>query len=413
MPVFMYITRNLEATILRHLESPEILAVVGPRQAGKTSLISHVFAGLQHAVSISFEDRRILSLFENNIDDFITAYVKGNRYVFIDEFQYARHGGKGLKYIYDTQKTKIVISGSSAIDLTVRAVKYLVGRVLVFSLYPFDFHEYLSAVDEPACKLFCAYQKKTDLLHANIPGIPKDAHALFSRHYSQYILFGGYPRVVLEQDSDAKKELLRNIYNTYFLREVRDILGLIDDYKLSMLLNGLALQIGNLIEYQELSRMTGYSFAAVKKYMNFFEKTYICNLVRPFYTNKRTEIVKNPKVYFFDTGLRNSIVNDFRTLDHRPDAGALLENGIAMQAIKKNYPVRYWRDKKKHEVDFVFSLGEGNTIAIESKLRARRQDVKELIYIQRMYPQFPALISSLGADRVMGESNSLFPVFLF
>lgn len=397
---------------MQYLDSPEILAVVGPRQAGKTSLVSHIFQGLPGAVSISFEDQRILSLFERHIDDFIAAYIVGNRYLFIDEFQYARSGGKLLKYIYDTQKIKIVISGSSAIDLTVRAVKYLVGRVMVFHLYPFDFHEYLSATDSAALKLFDSYKKQTSLSKGLFPIIPAETHALFVRHYSHYLLFGGYPRVVLEKNTTIKKELLKNIYNTYFLREVRDILGLIDDYKLNMLLNGLALQIGNLIEYQELSTLSGYSFTTIKKYINFFEKTYICRLVRPYFTNKRTEIVKNPKVYFFDTGLRNSIVDDFRALNQRPDAGALLENGIAMQAIKKNYPIRFWRDKKKHEVDFVLSLGEGDTVAIESKCNARSQDERELSNIRRAYPSFPAYISYLDAEQSPKKLIKGYPVYL-
>ena len=89
---------------------------------------------------------------------------------------------------------------------------------------------------------------------------------------------------------------MQNIYNTYFLREVRDILGLIDDYKLQALLKALALQVGNLIEYEELGRLSGFSFPTLKKILNFLEKTYICQFVRPFYKNKRTEIVKNTSV---------------------------------------------------------------------------------------------------------------------
>lgn len=409
----MYIKRNLEETVLSYLHSPEIIAIVGPRQAGKTSLITHLFKKLEGAVSISFEDQRILSLFEKNIDDFIAAYVHGNRYLFIDEFQYARSGGKRLKYIYDTQKIKIVISGSSAIDLSVHAVKYLVGRILIFQLYPFDFREYLLASDTSTLKLFNAYQNKIDLTGESSMVIPKPVHTALSKRYEEYLLFGGYPRVVLEKNNEAKKELLRNIYNTYFLREVRDILGLIDDYKLSILLQGLALQIGNLIEYNELTRLSGYPFSAVKKYINFLEKTYICRCVRPYYTNKRTEIVKNPKMYFFDTGLRNSIADDFRPLDARTDAGALLENGIAMQTIKKEYQLNFWRDKKKHEVDFIISMGEDRRIAVESKKYATHGDMLSLAYVKNFYPLMPTLMSYFNADQSIACKNGAYPVYLF
>ncbi|MBI4599972.1 ATP-binding protein [Candidatus Uhrbacteria bacterium] len=409
----MYIKRNLEETILRYLNAPEIIAVVGPRQAGKTSLVSHLFEGLKGAVLLSFEDQRILGLFEKNIDDFITAYVRGNRYLFIDEFQYAHSGGKLLKYIYDTQKIKIVISGSSAIDLTVRATKYLVGRILIFQLYPFDFREYVSATDEAAAKLLDVYRENIDFTRESTTSIPKSVHAILLKHYEDYLLFGGYPRVVLEQNRTSKKELLRNIYNTYFLREVRDILGLIDDYKLSNLIQGLALQIGNLIEYNELSRLSEYSFSSVKKYINFFEKTYICRRVRPYYTNKRTEIVKNPKIFFFDAGLRNSVVNDFRPLRERNDAGALAENGIAMEAIKKEYQLNFWRDKKKHEVDFIVSMGEDRRIAVESRRYATVYDLRILATIKNAYPSMPTFLSYCETDGSIKGNGGAFPAYLF
>ena len=92
---------------------------------------------------MSFDDQAILTLFEKSPDDFIAAYVRDASYLFIDEFQYAKSGGKILKYIIDTQKIKIIISGSSVIDLTVQAVKYLVGRIIVLTLHPFDFQEFL------------------------------------------------------------------------------------------------------------------------------------------------------------------------------------------------------------------------------------------------------------------------------
>lgn len=407
----MYIKRNLEETILKHLKSREIIAVLGPRQAGKTSMISQIFKDLKGAKSITFEDQRTLTLFEKNIDDFIALHVRGNTYLFIDEFQYANSGGKLLKYIYDTQRIKIVISGSSVVDLTIRAVRHLVGRILIFQLYPFDFREYLSAVDTSARALFDEYQKRIDLIHPHPLQLSQHVHGLLSKHFMEYILFGGYPRVVLEEDRETKKTLLANIYNTYFLREVRDILGLVDDYKLSNLLRGLALGIGNLLEYNELSRLSGYSFVAVKKYINFFEKTYLCWLIRPYHTNKRTEIVKNPKAYFFDTGLRNSVVNDFRPFDQRPDAGALLENGIAMQAVKKNYFLNFWRDKKKHEVDFIISLGEDRRAAVESKHYAIASNMRTFSHLQTFYPSLSTILSYYDADEYVKKAEGAYPIY--
>lgn len=409
----MYIKRKLEATILRYLDSPEIIAVVGARQAGKTSMISRLMKKLDRAVSVSFDDREILTLFEKTPNDFIAAYVKGNKYLFIDEFQYAKEGGKILKYIFDKHKIKIILSGSSAVDLTIRATKYLVGRIIVFNLYPFDFEEFLRAKDESNLKIYLKYQKKAALTRKTSLKMPEIIHRKLGQLYEEYLRFGGYPRVVLENSLEAKKELLKNIYNTYFLREVKDTLGLIDDYKLSNLIKGLALQIGNLVEYAELSRLSGYSFLALKKYLNFLEKTYVCRFIRPFFKNKRTEIVKNPKVYFIDSGLRNCVIDDFRKQGVRIDSGGLLENGLAEQFIKKDLSFNFWRDKKKNELDFVVSLGEGRIVAIESKNYLKSKEINSAKVFKKNYPEIEVYFSYRDINSKLRETAGCYPVYLF
>ncbi len=242
--------------------------------------------------------------------------------------------------------------------------------------------------------------------------IPENTHKKLQHYYEEYLLFGGYPRVVTEQNLESKKDLLRNIYNTYFLREIKDILGLIDDYKLNNLIKGLALQIGNLIEYNELSRLTGYSYPSLKKYLNFLEKTYICRLIKPFYKNKRTEIVKNPKVYFFDTGLRNTIVDDLRLLDKRTDSGALLENGLVMQFIKNDLEFNFWRDKKKNELDFIISLSGGRRIAIESKSYLKTTDLPAINIFRRTSPDTDLYFSYIELDKKIKKAG-VYPVYCY
>lgn len=371
-----YITRKLEDTILRYLNTPEIIAIVGPRQAGKTTLLNKVFLPLKkEAVFLTFEDKKVLDLFVHNIDEFIELYIKPYKYVFLDEFQYAKKGGKLLKYIVDTQKSKIFISGSSSIELTVQAVKYLTGRIFVFSLFPLDFEEYLRFKNQD---LFALYSKNKIFLSdyglKSFPALSENIVAQIISHYQDYVVFGGYPRVALAIDTGEKKTVLQNIYNTYFLREVKDILGLVDDYKLTQMIKALALQIGNLIQYREISDVSELSFQTVKGYLNFLQKTFITILVKPYFKNKRTEIVKNPKIYFFDTGLRNYIVDDFRGLGDRPDGGFLLENAVAMQLTKQELSFKFWRTKQKSEVDFVLELAEGKKLALEVKKSFREGD---------------------------------------
>jgi len=146
---------------------------------------------------------------------------------------------------------------------------------------------------------------------------------------------------------------LKNIFDIYLMRDVRDILGPIDDYQLLNLAKALALQVGNVVSFHELSTLLQQKTLAVKKYLNLLEKAFVLRMVKPYFTNKRTELVKNPKAYFTDTGLRNSIIGDFRLLRDRPDRGALVENHHFSEFLKADRDVEFWRTKSKAEVDFI------------------------------------------------------------
>jgi hypothetical protein len=159
----MYITRDLEEKIRSYLDKPEIIAIIGPRQSGKTTLMKEIFKSLSKAVYIDFEDRDTLSLFNNDIKSFYELHVMNADYLFIDEFQYAKEGGQKLKYLFDTHKLKIIISGSSVLDLTHQAIKFLVGRIFIFYLYPFNFGEYLRFRDFSLFKnIYADIKFKTD-----------------------------------------------------------------------------------------------------------------------------------------------------------------------------------------------------------------------------------------------------------
>lgn len=340
-----YIQRTIEASLKKYLDGPEYIALTGARQAGKTTLLRHIQGQVGDSTFLTFEDVELRVLFDKDIKAFVRLYVEPNRVIFIDEFQYAKKGGQSLKFIFDTVPgKKIVVSGSSALDLTISAVKYLAGRILSFTLYPLSFREFLSFRD-PA--LFRLYEERAGH-RLEAPLIER-----FQAVLDEFIVFGGYPRVALAKDDDERRTILKNIFSIYLMRDVRDILGLIDDYQLLTLARALALQVGNIVSYHELSTLLQQKAPLVKKFLNLFEKTFILRLVRPFFSNKRTELVKNPKVYFLDSGLRNSITNDFRPLQARPDRGALVENYHFSEFLKAGAEVKFWRTKSKAEVDFV------------------------------------------------------------
>jgi len=369
----MYIPRALETKLRAYLDKPEIIAIIGPRQAGKTTLMHKVYDDLKNAVFITFEEQDIKNLFDHSIKDFIEIYVKPYSFIFIDEFQYSKNGGKHLKLIFDTlPKHKIIISGSSSIDLTVNAIKYLVGRIFVFNLFPFSFFEFLNSQDTNLANLL---QKK--LYNSELPS-PEFSEIIIP-YFNNYLIYGGYPRLATCTNNEERQIVLKNIYNTYLLRDVKELIDITDDYKLQKLIEVLALQAGNLLSYSNICSMLNISYDLLNKYLHFLEKTFIIKLIRPYFTNKQSEIVKNPKLYFIDNGLRNCIINSFNTIELRTDKGIITENFHFGELLKEEVFPKYWRTKTGAEVDFIIEQSDEIT-AMEIKSNITRPIVGKSLY---------------------------------
>lgn len=361
----LYIPRILESRINDFLKSPEIIAIIGPRQCGKTTLLHQIAAKLQFSKTgiIDFEDRDELNLFMHDIKAFAKLHVQGQDFLFIDEFQYAADGGKNLKYIYDHFPVKILITGSSSTELSVQSIQFLVGRIFVFNLYPFSFNEYLHFKEPKLAQL--------------IDGRPEIGLEIVRRvnsHYADFQIYGGYPRVVLSLTNKEKETVIKNIFNTYLLREVNQILNYRDEYKLTRLINALALQIGSSVNYNELSSVTGFKHNELLEAIDILEKTFVIHKSTPFYKNKRLELVKSPKFFFVDNGFRNMAIKNFLPASNRTDIGALNENYIATELVKKGYAIRYWRTKSKAEVDFIVE-DQGDVIPLEVKTTLNKPSV--------------------------------------
>jgi len=338
-----YIQREIEAKIKGYLDVPEILAIVGPRQAGKTTVVKHILEHIPNTKSYTFENPTLAKEFISAPDAFYERYIKGYAIVFFDEFQYVKNGGKTLKYIFDQyQGTKIIVSGSSAPDIAIQSLKYLVGRVFIIEVFPLSLKEFITFKDGRLGAML--FEEKSDI------------SAFFGdlqKYTEEYIRFGGYPRVVLAPQEEEKKEILSNIYSTLFLREVKDIAGLVETDKLELLMKSISLIMGSVVEYKTLSEITGYTFLSIKKYIKLLRDAYIIIYVSPYFNNKLKEITKSPKIYYLDSGLRNFIVQDFRPLTLRTDAGALFEQLFLKALGAPTQDIHYWRDKKGNEIDFV------------------------------------------------------------
>lgn len=400
----MYVERDLERKIKEYLSAPEIISVVGARQAGKTTLLRHLQSGIPDSSFLTFEDIEIRELFDLDIKSFIELHIRPARVIFIDEFQYSKKGGPGLKFIYDTVPgRKLIISGSSSLDLTVKAVEHLAGRILSFTLYPFSFREVLRSKEERLSKLF---ESRLQFGRIEPPLLER-----LQKYYRDFVIYGGYPRVATALGDEEKKEVLKNIFQIYLLRDVRDILGLVDDYKMLGLVKALALQAGQAISYNELAKLTQQNIPAVKRQMNFLEKTYIASFLRPYFRNKRTELVKNPKVFFLDTGLRNAVIRDFKPVSERQDKGALYENSVFLELLKEDRSVKYWRTKSKAEVDFVVD----DRIPLEVKSSLSRPIVGKSLhsFIAKYQPDHAFILSEAFFEHLRIQKSMVHWRYLF
>jgi predicted AAA+ superfamily ATPase len=380
----MIVKRDLLDTIKPFIKRREYLAITGPRQAGKTVLLSLIIEYLKKELgvaadeikSITFEDRKILAQFSASPAELVESYIaSGVKYLFVDEFQYAKQGGQKLKLIYDTFKDfKIIITGSSSLEIKAQTGKYMVGRLLSFCLYPFTFAEFLSGRDK---RLHAVYEKKhaavRDFIFAAKRFRPDKGADIFAddflRLYEEYLVWGGYPAVALEKNHEIQKKLLNDINNNYLLKDIKGLLELATEDKLVKLAELLSAQAGGIVNYSALSVSSGLDFRNLKKHVNILEETFICSEVKPYFVNKLKELTKNPKVYFVDNGFRNSMIDDMRPVNKRQDAGALAENAV-FDRLKEmcggDKQLNYWRTKAGAEMDFVIRI-EGEEVPIEVK----------------------------------------------
>ena len=384
----MYIKRDIHDKIESVLDDKEIIAIIGPRQCGKSTLANQLLEQKTKVHKITFDDVKTKTLFETDIDSFIELHVKPYDYLFIDEVQYVKKGGEKLKYIYDTQKTKILITGSSATELSLQSTKFLVGRIFIFNLYPFSFGEFLRSKDET---LYTVYIKKN---------FKEEMERQLHRLFEEFLLYGGYPRVVLERSIEKKQFILKNIYNTYLLKEIRDILGLSESDKLVILLKSLSLQIGSLLNYSELSRITGFSYIELKRFISVLEKTFICRLCTSFHTNKRTELVKMPKIYFIDYGFRNICIDNFSK--ERTDKGAIYENSVFAEKVKQGIYLQYWRKKSGAEVDFI---QDGIPLEVKSQPKITKSFLQ---FLGEYKPKKSYIISQVSQKKITKEGIPIY-----
>jgi len=373
------VEREVFSRILPWIEEKEIIALNGPRQSGKTTLLNKIKEKLpvDDTVYISFENNQNLASFTTSPEEFVSAYCqkKNKVYFLFDEFQYVKNGGKILKELYDTfPQAKFIITGSAS--LAIREIaSALVGRIIYLNLYPFSFGESLLLQGKPLYD----YWKKSNSFFRNyletgfVDYLPKLIfNGELSKSFESYLTYGGYPRVNTI-DSSLKQETLNNLIETYVEKDIIKYLKVGDFIQFQNFVKSLSAINGGLLNYSSMSKELGTAYRQVRKYLSQLENTFVIKLINSYATNKTTEIKRTPKSYFLDTGLRNSLINDFRAIDSRPDKGNLVECFVFQQLYFRRkldnnfrYEIKYWRTKQGAEVDFVIKF-QDELIPLEVK----------------------------------------------
>lgn len=370
-----YYPRKIEKNLDRWLDRKEIILMKGPRQSGKTTLFLHLKEKLGGNY-VTLEDEENLLSFEKNPKEFVKRYTGNNKNnLFLDEAQYCKNAGKTIKLIFDlySDNLKLFITGSGSFDIKVEIGKNLVGRTIYFELIPLDFEEFLMWKAKDLHKVFIDYKKSfTDFI---LKGESFNVEPAFKKEFTsllqEYIIFGGYPAIVKENNNDLKKELLKNLTRTYLEKDIFFFFNIMHLEKFKNLLNYISFNNGSIFEISSIMRELHMDFKTIENYLSVLSNTYIVSLLSPYYKNLTTELKKTKKIYFNDTGLRNSLMNNFLPLENRMDKGILYENYI-FNELKSNFneKMNYWRTTGKAEVDFILHL-DNKLIPVEVKSQTK------------------------------------------
>ena len=320
--------------------------LVGPRQAGKTTLGKHLcqelikkkrYSQLLYLNCDYHEIRHWLNT-SNFISDIDQVLSLKNYILFIDEVQRLDTPGLKLKIISDLNlPIKMIASGSSQLEIKSKVQEHLTGRQLEALILPLSCHE-----------------------------------VNFKQDYLSLLQYGDYPQIYL---SSKKQIFLQELFNNYIQKDIVEFLKVGKPDVFRQLVSLLAHSSGQLLNFQQLSVDCRVNFETVRHYIDILEKTYVIHLIRPFVGNKRAELTSNPICYFIDNGFRNQALNNFAPIETRTDGGLLVENLVFQELYKyqsqerQNWQLYYWRTKTGAEVDFVLKTDFDTIIPIEVKFR--------------------------------------------
>lgn len=341
------IPRSIDNQIINKLlKSDKIIILYGARQVGKTTLIKTLLnSNFTNILEVNADQQKYHDVLSSTDLEQLKRFVAGYDLLFIDEAQRIPNIGLNLKIIHDNMPNlKVIATGSSSFELANKISEPLTGRTWTYILYPISILEW-SKINNPF---------------------------EIDQRISEFLTFGMYPEVFSYENGQDKMDYLKELCNSLLYKDLLELQQIKNSGKIFDLLRLLAFQIGSPVSYNELGKKLGLSTDTVISYIDLLEKVFVIYRMPGFSKNLRKEITKNKKIYFYDIGVRNALIDDFTLPAKRPDIGHIWENFIISERIKRNRYKRlhlssyFWRTYTGAELDYV-EQGSGTLSGYEIK----------------------------------------------
>jgi uncharacterized protein len=350
----MYIPQKQLDNARKSIAVQKAVIIYGPRRCGKTTLLNKLVASAKKDyLFVNGEDISVQEYLESQSIEKLKSFLGKKKMLIIDEAQKIKNIGLNIKLILDNiPKAKVIASGSSSFDLAKQVGEPLTGRKITLKMYPL-----------------------AQLELSNI-----QSRAQIDACLEERLIYGSYPEVILNKNNTKNITYLREIVNSYLYKDILELERIRYSDKITRLLQLLAFQIGKEVSYNELSTKLGMSKNTIERYLDLLEKSFVVFKLRGFSRNLRKEITKNPRFYFYDTGIRNALINNFNPLTMRDDLGMLWENYIIIERLKKqeylniNSNNYFWRTYNQKEIDLVEEK-KGKLFGYEIKWQSKKEKI--------------------------------------
>jgi len=326
----MKFNRIIYSDLKKKFFKGKTIVLIGPRQTGKTTLIKTILNDFDNYLFLDGDDISTRELLENINTQQLKRIIGKNTVVFIDEAQRINHIGLTAKIINDQfAHIQLILSGSSAFDLNNKINESLTGRKWEYKLYPISWEEF-----QENQGYVNSYQQLNDRL-----------------------IYGMYPDVI--NNSGNEIEILKTLTNSYLYKDILSLSAIKKPDILEKLVQALAYQMGSEVSYNELAQLLGVNKETISSYIDLLEKAFVVFRLKSFSRNLRNEIKFNKKIYFYDNGIRNAIINNYNSIELRNDKGELWENFLISERIKHLHYQRiytnyyFWRTKQQQEIDWI------------------------------------------------------------